>query len=79
MAALDEVERWNYKQTPLILTISTGRGLTMTPAAAAHIRDLMHKQPDKQGLRTGIKTSGCAGFGYVLENDCRAGGRRSAV
>ncbi|PMC21550.1 Fe-S cluster assembly scaffold SufA, partial [Klebsiella aerogenes] len=43
------------------------QGLTMTPAAAAHIRDLMHKQPDKQGLRLGIKTSGCAGFGYVLE------------
>ncbi len=39
----------------------------MTPAAAAHIRDLMRKQPDKKGLRLGIKTSGCAGFGYVLE------------
>ncbi|WP_226620724.1 Fe-S cluster assembly scaffold SufA, partial [Klebsiella quasipneumoniae] len=34
---------------------------------AAHIRDLMRKQPDKKGLRLGIKTSGCAGFGYVLE------------
>ena len=43
------------------------QGLTMTPAAAAHIRDLMRKQPDKKGLRRGIKTSGCAGFGYVLE------------
>jgi Fe-S cluster assembly protein SufA len=39
----------------------------MTPAAAAHIRDLVSQQPDKQGLRLGIKTSGCAGFGYVLE------------
>ncbi|VEB08103.1 iron binding protein SufA for iron-sulfur cluster assembly [Klebsiella pneumoniae] len=27
----------------------------------------MRKQPDKKGLRLGIKTSGCAGFGYVLE------------
>ncbi|MGU5399704.1 Fe-S cluster assembly scaffold SufA, partial [Klebsiella pneumoniae] len=36
------------------------QGLTMTPAAAAHIRDLMRKQPDKKGLRLGIKTSGCA-------------------
>lgn len=43
------------------------RGLAMTPAAAAHIRELVSKQPDKQGLRTGVKTSGCAGFGYVLE------------
>ncbi|PLO80032.1 Fe-S cluster assembly scaffold SufA, partial [Klebsiella pneumoniae] len=24
------------------------QGLTMTPAAAAHIRDLMRKQPDKK-------------------------------
>ncbi|SYE44592.1 iron binding protein SufA for iron-sulfur cluster assembly [Klebsiella pneumoniae] len=39
------------------------QGLTMTPAAAAHIRDLMRKQPDKKGLRLGIKTSGCAGIG----------------
>lgn len=29
------------------------QGLTMTPAAAAHIRDLMRKQPDKKGLRLG--------------------------
>ena len=43
------------------------RGLVMTPAAAAHIRDLVRKQPDMQGLRLGVKTSGCAGFGYVLE------------
>ncbi|SPX54059.1 iron binding protein SufA for iron-sulfur cluster assembly [Klebsiella pneumoniae] len=62
-----EVYRWKYKQELLIPPISAGRGLTMTPAAAAHIRDLMRKQPDKKGLRLGIKTSGCAGFGYVLE------------
>ncbi len=55
------------------------QGLTMTPAAAAHIRDLMRKQPDKKGLRLGIKTSGCAGFGYSARNDCRAGARRSAL
>ena len=43
------------------------QGLTMTPAAAAHIRDLMRKQPEKKGLRLGIKTGGCAGFGYVMD------------
>lgn len=32
------------------------RGLVMTPAAAAHIRDLVRKQPDMQGLRLGVKT-----------------------
>lgn len=31
------------------------QGLTMTPAAAAHIRDLMRKQPDKKGLRWALK------------------------
>ena len=31
------------------------RGLVMTPAAAAHIRDLVRKQPDMQGLRLGLK------------------------
>ena len=73
-----EVYRWKYKQelpnSSLCIRCKTGRhadfswqGLTMTPAAAAHIRDLMRKQPDKKGLRLGIKTSGCAGFGYVLE------------
>lgn len=62
-----EVYRWKYMQELLIPPISAGRDFTMTPAAAAHIRDLMRKQPDKKGLRLGIKTSGCAGFGYVLE------------
>lgn len=54
------------------------QGLTMTPAAAAHIRDLMRKQPDKKGLRLGIKTSGCR-FWLCARNDCRAGARRSAL
>lgn len=31
------------------------RGLAMTPAAAAHIRELVSKQPDKQGLRLALK------------------------
>ncbi|MBJ3813640.1 Fe-S cluster assembly scaffold SufA [Shimwellia pseudoproteus] len=43
------------------------RGLTMTPAAAAHIRALAAKAPGVQGIRLGVKQSGCAGFGYVLE------------
>ncbi|MDU2940217.1 MAG: Fe-S cluster assembly scaffold SufA [Enterobacteriaceae bacterium] len=42
-------------------------GLTMTPAAAEHIRQLVSKQPGVQGLRLGVKQTGCAGFGYVLD------------
>ncbi len=43
------------------------RGLTLTPAAAAHIRDLVSKQPEMLGVRLGVKQTGCAGFGYVLD------------
>jgi Fe-S cluster assembly iron-binding protein IscA len=39
----------------------------MTPAAAEHIRGLTRKQPDLLGVRLGIKQTGCAGFGYVLD------------
>ena len=43
------------------------RGLTMTPAAAEHIRALTSKQDGVLGVRLGIKQTGCAGFGYVLD------------
>lgn len=43
------------------------RGLTLTPAAIAHIRDLVAKQPELLGIRLSIKQTGCAGFGYVLD------------
>ncbi|MFW0767809.1 Fe-S cluster assembly scaffold SufA [Trabulsiella odontotermitis] len=43
------------------------QGLTLTPTAAAHIRELVSKQPEMQGLRLGVKQTGCAGFGYVLD------------
>lgn len=43
------------------------RGLTLTPEAAAHIKDLAGKQEGVLGVRLGIKQTGCAGFGYVLD------------
>lgn len=42
------------------------RGISMTPQAAAHVRELADKQ-HVLGIRLGIKTSGCAGFAYVLD------------
>ncbi len=42
-------------------------GLTLTPAAAEHICALTSKQPELRGVRLGIKQTGCAGFGYVLD------------
>ena len=41
------------------------QGLTMTPDAARHIRDLMAQKPGLLGVRLSVKQSGCAGFGYV--------------
>ncbi|WP_313111146.1 Fe-S cluster assembly scaffold SufA [Pseudescherichia sp.] len=43
------------------------QGLTLTPAAAEHIRALTSKQPALRGVRLSIKQTGCAGFGYVLD------------
>ena len=44
------------------------QGLTLTPAAAVHIRELVAKQPGMIGVRLGVKQTGCAGFGYVLDS-----------
>ncbi|WP_435926665.1 Fe-S cluster assembly scaffold SufA [Dryocola sp. BD613] len=43
------------------------RGLSLTPEAATHIRKLVSQQPGLLGVRLGIKQTGCAGFGYVLD------------
>lgn len=43
------------------------QGLTLTSAAAAQIRQLTQQKPGLLGLRLGVKKSGCAGFGYVLD------------
>lgn len=45
----------------------TWRGITLTPSAAAHIRELVKQQPTIQGVRLGVNQTGCAGFGYVLD------------
>lgn len=42
------------------------RGISLTPAAAAHVCELAVKQ-GVLGIRLGIKTSGCAGFAYALD------------
>ncbi|WP_312982573.1 Fe-S cluster assembly scaffold SufA [Atlantibacter sp.] len=43
------------------------QGLTLTPAAAEHVRKLTSAQEGMSGIRLGIKQTGCAGFGYVLD------------
>lgn len=41
--------------------------ITLTPAAADHVRRSLAKRGKGVGLRLGVKTSGCSGYAYVLE------------
>ncbi|PPZ32878.1 Fe-S cluster assembly scaffold SufA, partial [Escherichia coli] len=43
------------------------KGLTLTDSAVKQIKNLMQQDAAMQGLRLGVKQSGCAGFGYVLD------------
>ncbi|TKI05632.1 Fe-S cluster assembly scaffold SufA [Martelella alba] len=43
------------------------QGLTLSEAAARQIRRLTEQNDGMMGLRLGVKQSGCAGFGYVVE------------
>lgn len=41
--------------------------IELTPAAIAHIRDFLKNRGHGEGIRVGVKTSGCSGLSYVLE------------
>jgi len=41
--------------------------ITVTQAAADHIKNYLAKRGSGSGLRLGVKTSGCSGLAYVLE------------
>lgn len=41
--------------------------ITLTAAAADHIKNFMGKRGKGLGLRLGVRTSGCSGMAYVLE------------
>lgn len=43
------------------------KGLTLTESAAKQILNLAAQDPEVKGLRLGVKQSGCAGFGYVMD------------
>jgi iron-sulfur cluster assembly protein len=42
-------------------------GITLTEAAATHIRKFLENRGKGVGIRLGVKTSGCSGMAYVLE------------
>lgn len=41
--------------------------ISLTAEAAEHIKDQITKRGRGKGIRLGVKTSGCSGFGYILE------------
>ncbi|WP_158782925.1 Fe-S cluster assembly scaffold SufA [Pantoea sp. BAV 3049] len=43
------------------------KGLTLTDSAAKQITTLAAGDPGVLGLKLGVKTSGCAGFGYTMD------------
>ena len=41
--------------------------VSMTDAAITHVRKQLVKNPQMQGIRLGVKKSGCSGFKYDIE------------
>ncbi len=41
--------------------------ITLTPAAAEHVKRYLARRGKGQGIRVGVKTAGCSGLAYVLE------------
>ena len=41
--------------------------ITLTEAAAAHVRKTLDSRGKGVGLRLGVKTSGCSGLAYVVD------------
>lgn len=41
--------------------------ISLTPAAADRVRKFLDKRGKGEGLRLGVRTTGCSGMAYVLE------------
>lgn len=41
--------------------------ISLTPAAAERVRNFLAKRGKGEGLRLGVRTSGCSGMAYVIE------------
>ena len=42
-------------------------GISLTEAAAAHVRRSLENRGHGEGIRLGVRTTGCSGMAYVLE------------
>ena len=43
------------------------KSLTLTAAAIRHMEKQVQEKPGTQGIRIGVKPSGCSGFMYVMD------------
>jgi iron-sulfur cluster assembly protein len=41
--------------------------IRLTEAAAQHVKNFLAKRGKGEGLRLGVRTTGCSGFAYVVE------------
>lgn len=41
--------------------------ITLTAAAAEHVKNFLAKQNKGEGLRLGVKTTGCSGYAYTVD------------
>ena len=44
-----------------------GLSVSMTQAAIDHVHQYMHNRGGSEGIRLGVRTTGCSGMAYVLE------------
>ena len=42
-------------------------GISLTEAAASHVRSSLENRGSGEGIRLGVRTTGCSGMAYVLE------------
>jgi len=49
------------------VTRTTDMAISITEAAATHVRKSLDKRGKGEGLRLGVRTAGCSGMAYVLE------------
>ena len=56
----------DYKQKKGLL-YGVGMAISMTEAAAQHVRRSLEGRGKGEGIRLGVRTTGCSGLAYVLE------------
>ncbi|MDX6748449.1 iron-sulfur cluster assembly accessory protein [Geminicoccaceae bacterium 1502E] len=47
--------------------MDTQQIISLTPAAAGRVRELLARQEDACGIRLGVKTTGCSGYSYQMD------------